>query len=164
MFTKYRLRLAISDRAGVIRAILAFLAVFIPSRAAAEEKKPLPGAFRLSMSSEVRSTYVSLGKIVEDRPMHVMDFRAGFETEKSGVFGVRNWDVSSLSGRNALGVSSVSVRLELGWVIRPWVTVFAFVEQYDVVGGDARATNSAGTYRCAHNDWTLGGIGVRMRF
>jgi len=32
------------------------------------------------------------------------------------------------------------------------------------VGQAARHAISASSYRCAHNDWTLGGIGCRLRF
>ena len=57
--------------------------------------------FFLDVSPEVRSTYQSLGKIVEDRPMQIMNVRAGYDTGAFGRFGVRNWDVSSLSDRRA---------------------------------------------------------------
>ena len=62
------------------------------------------------------------------------------------------------------GVSSVSFRLELGWKFSENFSAFAFVEQYEVVGQAARHAISASSYRCAHNDWTLGGIGCRLRF
>ena len=35
---------------------------------------------------------------------------------------------------------------------------------YEIVGQAARHAISASSYRCAHNDWTLGGIGCRIRF
>ena len=62
------------------------------------------------------------------------------------------------------GVSSVTFRLELGWKFCENFSAFAFVEQYEVVGQAARHAISASSYRCAHNDWTLGGIGCRLRF
>ena len=40
----------------------------------------------------------------------------------------------------------------------------AYVEQYEVVGGDVRRTNAASSSRCAHNDWTHGGLGLRVKF
>ena len=247
--------------------------------------------FFLVVSPEVRSTYQSLGKIVEDRPMQITNVRFGYDAGDFGRFGVRNWDVSSLSDRrhdahrHALyhtefgptwqydlkfcdgwrlasdltrswtiyrgfdsrasnrtyhwwqieqslenpylvpfyrlrkcfrgndyvyfkagvrkrvslpegfyltpgvfveggsarnqrrvfgaklgggdwteGVSSLSFRLELGWRVSASLTAFAYVEQYEVVGGDARRTNRASTYRCAHNDWTHAGFGARMSF
>jgi hypothetical protein len=67
-------------------------------------------------------------------------------------------------GRWSTGVSAVSFRLELGWNVYDWLTAFAFVEQYEVVGGEARRVNSDSSYRCAHNDWTHGGVGLRLRF
>ncbi|MBR4170169.1 MAG: hypothetical protein IKR48_00800 [Kiritimatiellae bacterium] len=250
--------------------------------------------FFVEVAPEIRSTYVSLGKLVEDRPMQITSLRAGYDTETFGRFGVRNWDVSSLTdrrsdvhqhaiyhwefgptwdyglkladdwklntditrswtiyrgfradyerseftswwwqidqslenpylvpfyrirrtfhpndwmyfksgvrkrielwkglyvtpsvfveggnGRNLKrvlghnrcdddwgngGVSSATARLELGWKFNQYITLFTFVEQYEIVGHDARTTNGASTYRCAHNDWTLGGAGLRIKF
>ena len=62
------------------------------------------------------------------------------------------------------GVSSVTFRLELGWTFCENFSAFAFVEQYEIIGQAARHAISASSYRCAHNDWTLGGIGCRLRF
>ena len=62
------------------------------------------------------------------------------------------------------GVSAITFRLEIGWTPSECFSAFAFVEQYDVVGQGARHVNAASSYRCAHNDWTLGGIGCRIRF
>ena len=245
--------------------------------------------FFLDVSSEVRSTYQSLGKLVEDRPMQITSVRLGYDAGAFGRFGVRNWDVSSLTGRrhdthrHALyhtelgptwqydldiadgwrlksdltrswsiyrgfesresnrtyhwyqidqslenqyvvpfyrlrrcflgndylyfktgirkrvsfledfyltpsifaeggnsrnqrrvfgakrgggnwcdGVSSVSFRIELGWKVSDCMTAFAFVEQYEVVGGSERRTNGASSYRCAHNDWTHCGFGLKV--
>ena len=247
--------------------------------------------FFFEASPEVRSTYVSLGKIVEDRPMQTTFIRVGCDAGAFGRFGVRSWDVSSLTDRrhdahhHALyhtefgptwqydlkfcdgwylanditrswtlyrrfddaasnrtyhwwqtdqslenpyivpfsrlrrcfrgsdyfyfkagvrrrfplpyglyitpsvfaeggsarnnkrvlgakpdggtwrsGVASVSFRLELGWKICDNVSAFAFAEQYEIVGSEARRANDASSYRCAHNDWTLGGVGIRFRF
>ena len=61
-------------------------------------------------------------------------------------------------------MSSVSFRLEVGWQVEPWMSVFAYVEQYEVVGHDARAMNARSSAPYAHNDWTLGGVGIRFRF
>ena len=55
--------------------------------------------FFLYVSPEVRSTYVSLGKIVEDRPMQITSVRFGYNAGAFGRFGIRNWDVSSLTDR-----------------------------------------------------------------
>lgn len=245
----------------------------------------------LEVTPEIRSSYQSLGRILEDRPMQVTGVRAGYATESFGRFGIRNWDVSSLtdrradahrhalyhtefgptwqydakfaegwtlrndvtyswtiyrgfrhgkgdrtyrwaqieqslanpyitpysrvrccfhgndylyfrfglrrrfpffdgfyctpaiymeggSGRNQTrnfgrrsdggklndGISSMSGRLELGWRMDDNFTVFGYVEQYGVVGGDARHANAKNPYKCAHNDWTHGGIGIRMKF
>ena len=245
-------------------------------------------------SAEVRTTYVSLGKIVEDRPMQVSGARFGIDAGAFGRFGIRNWDVSSLTGRRSGahrhacyhtefgpawqydyeiadgwwfksditrswtiyrgyrsgyessnrtywwwqaeqslenpylvpfyrlrrtfhgndylyfkvglrhrfpiwerlsftpsvfteggsarslrrtfgpnidgtgwgggGFGSVSFRFELAWAFLDGFSAFAYVEQYDVVGGDKRRTNAASSSPCAHNDWTHGGVGLRLRF
>lgn len=248
--------------------------------------------FYAEVAPEVRTTYISLGKIMEDRPMQVTRIRAGVDTGTFGRFGAYNWDVNSLTDRRSEdhrhmlyhtefgpfwsydidfckgwrlkndvmsvwtlyrgweneasngeywwwqvaqslenpylvpyyrmrqyvsgshflwfqigvmrkfeflenyylqpavyidggnnenyrriigtnvcgdgwgggGVSSITFRLELGWNICPWATAFAFVEQYEVTGHDARASNAANSSEVAHNDLTLGGIGVRFRF
>ena len=250
--------------------------------------------FFVDVSSEVRTTYVSLGKIVEDRPMEATGVRLGVDAGPFGRFGIRNWDVSSLTGRrsdahrhgfyhtefgptwqydidftegwrfksdltrswtiyrgfrpdydssnrsyqwwqvdqslenpylvpfyrlrrtfhgkdfvyfkmgvrhrfpvweqlsftpsvfteggNARGLrrtfgenrdgtgwggggfGSVSFRFEFSWAFCGNFSAFAYVEQYDVVGGDKRRTNGASTYRCAHNDWTHGCVGIRLKF
>ena len=62
------------------------------------------------------------------------------------------------------GVSSLTFRLELGWELNANFTVFAFVEQYEVTGDAARETNAKSSYECAHNDWTHGGVGVKIHF
>ena len=55
--------------------------------------------FFFEAAPEVRSTYVSLGKIVEDRPMYMTFVRLGCDAGAFGRFGVRHWDVSSLTDR-----------------------------------------------------------------
>ena len=85
------------------------------------------------LAPEVRSTYQSLGKIVEDRPMQVTSARFGYDAGSFGRFGIRNWDVSSLTDRR----------------------------------DDAHRHalyHDKSNYRPAHNDWTHGGIGLRLRF
>lgn len=247
--------------------------------------------FFFELTPEVRTTYQSLGKIVEDRPMQITNLRFGWDSGMVGRFGVRNWDVSSLSdrrsdahrhalyhtewgptwqydweiaegwmlksdltrswtmyrgfenddsnktyhfwqidqslenpyvvpfyrirrairtmdytyfkvglrrrldlgggfsltpsvfaeggsGRNMLrvfspkvdgtiwrsGIGSVSFRLELGWRYNEYLSLFTAIEQYEVVGDDARRANDRLAYRCAHNDWTHGTVGVRIKF
>lgn len=246
--------------------------------------------FFVDFAPEVRTTYQSLGKIVEDRPMQVTSLRFGWDSGEFGRFGVRNLDVSSLTDRrsdvhrHALyhtewgptwqydwkvtdgwtlkndltrsltlyrgfeddasnktyhwwqidqslenpyvvpfyrlrrsfhtsdylyfkagvrrrfsvwrelsltpsvfaeggnrrnqqrvfgtdvnggdwndGVGSVSFRLEASWRLHETASVFAAVEQYEVVGRDARDTNAASSYACAHNNWTHAAVGLRLR-
>ncbi len=247
--------------------------------------------FFLEVTPEVRTAYQSLGKIVEDRPMQILSVRAGYDTGAFGRFGIRNWDVSSLTDRRSdvhrhavyhtefgptwdfdysfsetwkvktsltrswtlyrgfnnsksertyhwwqleqslendylvpfyrirkcfrgndyfyfktglrhrfkvmdnvyiipstfveggssrnfkrvfgakdgggnwqSGASSVSLRIEALWRINDNFSFFGFVEQYEVIGDDTRKTNRKYDYKCAHNDFTHGGIGVRLRF
>jgi len=248
--------------------------------------------FYAYVNPEVRTTYLSLGKIVEDRPMQVTAIGFGWDTGVLGRFYVKNWDVSSLTdrradvhrhclyhhewgpawqydwkfneewklrfdltrswtiydgfnypsrnncyhwwefgqalenpyvvpfyrlryafrtsdyfyagfgvrkripiwqswyatpsvtfeggnagnsrrmfGKNKYGdnwgygqITSVTMRLETGWRFNEIFTAFIYVEQYEVIGDAARATNADSDYLCSHNDWTLGGIGMRMRF
>jgi hypothetical protein len=247
--------------------------------------------FFLEVAPEVRTTYVSLGKLVEDRPMQMTFARVGCDAGGFGRFGIRSWSVSSLTDRrqNAhrhafyhvefgptwqysfdiadgwrvaseltrswtlyrgfdrqsanrtyhwwevnqslenqylvpyyrfrccfrgseylwfrvglrrrfpifgglyatpsvyadggdprnsrrvfgeapdgcrwrAGVSSVTFRLELGWKVCESMTAFAFVEQYEIVGGDERRATDVSSYRCSRSDWTLGGMGMRFSF
>ena len=55
--------------------------------------------FFVEVAPEVRSSYVSIGKLMEDRPMQITSARVGYDAGDFGRFGVRNWDVSSLSDR-----------------------------------------------------------------
>ena len=247
--------------------------------------------FFVDLTPEIRTTYVSLGKIVEDRPMQTTYARVGYDTGPFGKFGIYNFDVSSLTDRRAddhrhvlyhteygpfwdydwkiakdwtlcngimavitlyrgfendasngdygwiqlgqslenpyvvpyyrmrrygldtdyfyfrlgvrrkcrflddfyvtpeiaadggngrnyrrvvgaradggewnSGVSSLTFRLEAGWEISACFTLFAYVEQYEVTGGATREANAQSSSPCAHNDWTLGGVGLRMQF
>ena len=249
--------------------------------------------FFFEATPEVRTSYVSLGKLMEDRPMQITFARFGYDAGAFGRFGVRNQDVSSLTGRRSdvhshafyhtelgptwqydldvadgwtlksdltrswtfyrrfnsdnaasnktyhwwqidqslanpfivpfyrlrkcfrgndytyfmagvrrrfglpwsiyltpsvfvyggssrnyrrtfgprpdgepwtAGVSAVTFRLETGWSLNENLSAFMFVEQYDVVGQGTRHANAESTYRCAHNDWTIGGVGLRLKF
>jgi hypothetical protein len=249
--------------------------------------------FFVEVSPEIRSSYISLGKLLEDRPMALIGSRIGIDTGDLGRFSLRNWEESSLTDRlvdthrhvfynsefgiswqyvqkitetwkvyndlsmswtiyrgwkgasvgsnhtykwcqieQALinpyvvpfwrlrkyvhgtdyfhfrvgayrkiplwtdwsvtpsvfteggdavcvnrivgrkpgggdwngGVAAASARIELGWLMSEHVSLFVFAEQYMVVGGEERRANRAGSYVCAHNDWTLGGFGARIKF
>ena len=62
------------------------------------------------------------------------------------------------------GAAAASVRIELGYLMSEHVLLFVFAEQYMVVGGEERRANRAGSCACAHNVWTLGGFGARIKF
>lgn len=246
---------------------------------------------KVRVTPEVRTTYLSLGKIVEDRPMQLTNVRLGYDLDQFGRIGVRNWDVSSLSLRRAdvhrrafyhtefgptweydlelaedwklrndattswtlyrgfensksnasywwwqidqsldnpylvpfwrirrcvkgndylysrigvrrrfpvweglyltpevavdggssrnqnrvfglmddgdsigSGFYSVSPRFEVGWRFNENFTVYGWIEEYSVMGHDAREVNRRSSYLCAHNDWVHGGVGVRLSF
>ena len=64
--------------------------------------------FFFEVTPEVRSSYVSLGKLVEDRPMQITNIRAGYDAGEFGRFGVRLGEVlahagnlGTLSGKHA---------------------------------------------------------------
>ena len=62
----------------------------------------------------MRSSYVSLGKLMEDRPMQITNIRAGYDTGSFGRFGLRNWDVSSITDRRADAHRHALYHTELG--------------------------------------------------
>ena len=76
-----------ADRPRHMLSVIAFFAASLIS------------PFFVEVSPEMRSTYVSLGKLLEDRPMMVVGSRVGFDAGGFGRFGVRNWEVSSLTDR-----------------------------------------------------------------
>lgn len=55
--------------------------------------------FHASVQTEVRTAYQSRGKIVEDRPIQVLDTRAYFDFEDYGRVGCWYWNYSSWTGR-----------------------------------------------------------------
>lgn len=259
-------------------------------RTHAPEARSALSRLSVRFAPEFRSTYISLGKLMEDRPMQVTGLRLAYDLGDFGKIGVRNWDVSSMTdrrhdahrhalyhteigptwehdlrisdewrlhndfttsctfyrgfenpdsnrtywwwqnepalvnpyltpfcrfrrcvypidylycqigvrrrfdlgkgfyvtpgilaeggnrrnqnrvfGRRADGESvragfhAFTPRLELGWTVNAHLTFFAWVEQYEVFGS-ARRVNADYAYRCAHNDWTYGGFGLRASF
>ena len=62
------------------------------------------------------------------------------------------------------GFSAVTFRLECGWRPTDWLAIFAYVEQYEIVDKDARDATSASASKCAHNDLTIGGVGLSFNF
>lgn len=82
----------------------------------------------------------------------------------SGRLQTRNFGKRADGGKLADGISAVSGRLELGWRINANLTAFGYIEQSGVAGGEVRRANAKTPYRCAHNDWTHGGVGIRVKF
>ena len=66
-------------------------------------------------------------------------------------------------GRLGGGFYSISPRREFGWRFNDYLTLFAWIEQYEVLGS-ARTTNARSSNKCLHNDWTHGGVGLRVSF
>ena len=62
------------------------------------------------------------------------------------------------------GVSSLTFRLTLAYYVGGGFSVYASADQYEVVGSEARETNAARGFCCAHNDWTVGTVGVHASF
>ena len=46
--------------------------------------------FFVEVAPEVRSSYVSIGKLMEDRPMQITSARVGYDADAFGRFGIRN--------------------------------------------------------------------------
>ncbi len=147
--------------------------------------------FFVDFAPEVRTTYQSLGKIVEDRPMQITNLRAGYDAGAFGRFGVRNWDVSSLTDRRAAVHRHAlyhtefgptwDMRLELaeGWALAndltySWTIYRGFANEranrsYQWVQVDQSLENPylVPFYRLRRcfvgNDYLYGKVGVRRR-
>ena len=92
--------------------------------------------FFFELAPEVRSTYQSLGKIVEDRPMQVTSVRFGYDTGGWGRFGIRNWDVSSLTDRREDAHRRALYHTEFG---PTWQFGFEVAEDWKVTGDLTRS-------------------------
>lgn len=57
--------------------------------------------FFLDVTADVRSAYITRGKVIEDRPMQITHIRPGWDTGVIGKFGYRGWLVSSLTDRRS---------------------------------------------------------------
>ena len=102
--------------------------------------------FFFELAPEVRSTYQSLGKIVEDRPMQVTSVRFGYDAGVWGRFGIRNWDVSSLTDRREDAHRQALYHTEFG---PTWQFGFEVAEDWKVTGD---LTRSWTIYRGFQND------------
>ena len=92
--------------------------------------------FFFELAPEIRSTYQSLGKIVEDRPMQVTSARFGFDAGSFGRFGIRNWDVSSLTDRRDDAYRHALYHTEFGPM---WQFSFDVAEGWKVTGDLTRS-------------------------
>ena len=81
-----------------------------------------------------------------------------FKIKKGKLRGVESFGMLCSSKELALPGGNHDGIMELP----PETPVGAFAR--DVVGGDKRRTNAASSSPCAHNDWTHGGVGLRLRF
>lgn len=107
-----------------------------------------------------------------------MGLRRGFSVWRSlvltpsvSVSGGSSRDYRRMFGENVVGGSwgaggmfSLSFRLEASWRFDEHFTAFAFVEQYDIIGDDARETTAASDADWQHKDFAVGGVGLRMKF
>ena len=87
-----------------------------------------------------------------------VSLEGGNDRNQNRVFG-KSADGSSVGS----GFYTLAPHFELGYAFGEHFTLYAWVEQYEVLGS-ARSVNADYSYRCAHNDWTLGGLGLRIRF
>lgn len=93
------LPVGIVGTAGALVSSLVFS--LLPLDAVAESREMSIRPFKLSVVPEVRTAYISLGKVYEDRPMQLTSIRLGYDTDIIGTLGIRNWDVSSLTDRRS---------------------------------------------------------------
>ena len=56
-------------------------------------------AFSLQLQPDVRSAYLSRGKVIEDRPVASILARGSIDLGEWGSPGVQSWDLSSLGNR-----------------------------------------------------------------
>ena len=101
-----------------------------------------------------------MGTHVLDAPYQAMDM---WKVEPSRV-NVREVKWGCPGAWQARATMDFTIPARDGWEVCSWAALFAYVEQYEVTGHDARTSNAASSNKFAHNDWTLGGVGLRMRF
>lgn len=106
-----------------------------------------PPGFSLLVQPDIRTAYISRGKVVEDRPMFMILTRGQLNFGNLGSIGIQSWDVCSLTGRRsdvhrrAFNETDVGVYLHYdysiadGWclsteVMRYWIGLPGYLEPY----------------------------------
>lgn len=109
----------------------------------------------LDVRGEVRSAYISRGKVIEDRPMQMNLIRTGCDTGSFGRLGFWAWTVSSLTGsrqdvhQRAFCETDPGVFWNYGWklddagewrlvteVLKDWILLNGYTEDYHARGAD----------------------------
>lgn len=67
-------------------------------------------------------------------------------------------------GSYSPGIMALNLLLRLDYALTDWLSVFAFVHQFDVVSGDGRDALDASSAPEAIKDLTIGGVGFTLRF
>ena len=62
------------------------------------------------------------------------------------------------------GVQALNAVLTLSWKVTKWASIFASVQQFDIVDDDARDRTKAKKTHNSRRDLTVGTVGVACRF
>lgn len=71
---------------------------------------------------------------------------------------------NAADGRYSHGLMALNLLLRLDYAVTDWLSVFAFVHQFDVVQADARDALDASSAPETVKDLTIGGVGFTLRF
>lgn len=71
---------------------------------------------------------------------------------------------NAADGRYSHGLMALNLLLRLDYAVTDWLSVFAFVHQFDVVASDARDALDASSAPESVKDLTIGGVGFTLKF
>lgn len=71
---------------------------------------------------------------------------------------------NTADGRYSHGLMALNLLLRLDYAVTDWLSVFAFVHQFDVVASDARDALDASSAPESIKDLTIGGVGFTLKF
>ncbi len=71
---------------------------------------------------------------------------------------------NAADGRYSHGLMALNLLLRLDYAVTDWLSVFAFVHQFDVVASDARDALDASSAPESIKDLTIGGVGLTFKF
>lgn len=71
---------------------------------------------------------------------------------------------NAADGRYSHGLMALNLLLRLDYAVTDWLSVFAFVHQFDMVASDARDALDASSAPESIKDLTIGGVGFTLKF